>query len=86
MGDAYIAVIPDCPTHGTMHRVQAKRALGNGWYVLEAAYWVCHGFDGEGCDHVVDDKDLDWHPMGEAEFNWTWAPDREVIIQRQVLP
>ena len=37
MGDAYIAVIPDCPTHGTMHRVQAKRALGNGWYVLRAA-------------------------------------------------
>lgn len=44
----YYAAEPHCPTHGKMHHSSALCA------------YICHGFDGEGCDYVVREKDLDW--------------------------
>jgi hypothetical protein len=24
------------------------------------SYWICHGFDGEGCDYRVEEEDVGW--------------------------
>lgn len=55
MADLYVAPIPECPVHGKMHHDFARNQ------------WICHGFDGEGCDHVVRCEDLGWEHIGEAE-------------------
>lgn len=65
MGDMYIAVIPQCPHHGKMKWVHPEV---NG--VLAASYWICHGFDGEGCDHVVHEKDMDWTRINAESFQY----------------
>jgi hypothetical protein len=36
---------PRCPVHGQMHEDFAF------------FWWVCHGYDGEGCDYVVTDEE-----------------------------
>ncbi len=38
----HIALPAACPEHGRMH------------FRFETDRWICHGFDGEGCDHTVD--------------------------------
>lgn len=40
---------PECPEHGQMELCVATRHP-DGANVL---VWVCHGFDGEGCDYQV---------------------------------
>jgi hypothetical protein len=64
MGDMYIATIPQCPTHGKMKWIHPEGEHG----ILLDSYWICHGFDGEGCDHRVDEKDMDWTAINEETF------------------
>jgi len=52
-GQVFAAPLPRCPTHGQMSR-------GEG-------HWVCHGFDGEGCDYEVTDEDADWQYIGTVD-------------------
>jgi hypothetical protein len=37
-------------------------------YAFAADSWVCHGFDGEGCQHTVRCEDMDWQPIGYADI------------------
>lgn len=44
-GTADVILGPDCPWHNApMHRAPAIPKL--------VVYWVCHGYDGEGCTEV----------------------------------
>lgn len=88
MGDAFIATAPICPIHkGQMKWIRPSREIGGGFRAFDADYWICHGFDGEGCGHRIEGSDLDWHPMDEVEFNWTWEPGQMTIIKNwRVLP
>lgn len=45
-----IATEPRCPVHGRMS------------LDFPVDKWICHGWDGEGCDHVVRMEDMDWIP------------------------
>ena len=48
--------------------------LPSGPLVWPPHFWVCHGFDGEGCDHTVAEKDLDWQLVSddtEMKIDWT---------------
>ncbi len=45
------APLPRCPVHGQMS--------------LREGRWVCHGFDGEGCPHVLELDEADWQRIGE---------------------
>jgi len=54
----WIARPPRCPTHGQMSPRGGK--------------WICHGFDGEGCDHVVTEW-LTWYPIG-VTVDWYHLP------------
>lgn len=56
MGEAFLAVAPKCPVHGKMFES------------FERDRWVCHGFDGEGCDYIVNNEDIVWTRMNETEF------------------
>jgi len=43
---------PTCPTHGRMHYQQDRPNCG--WdCACEPARFICHGYDGEGCDYTV---------------------------------
>lgn len=50
----YHAPIPRCPEHGRMQPDSDP----------ERDRWVCHGWDGEGCAHVVANADLAWSKVG----------------------
>jgi hypothetical protein len=68
MGDMYIATIPSCPTHGKMkwmHPVDLNNVF------VGDSYWICCGFDGEGCDHRVGEKDMDWTPVNAESSGFT---------------
>lgn len=68
MGDMYIAARPSCPVHGPMH--PGERAVVAGGH--EVRTWVCHGWDGEGCNHTVGSDDLEWELIGQAsQVTWT---------------
>lgn len=41
--------VPECPEHGPMSLAAAERFLVG----ANVLVWVCHGFDGEGCDYTV---------------------------------
>lgn len=70
MADLYVAPIPKCPEHGQMHlRVAQRPEDGANIFV-----YICHGFDGEGCDHLVRVSDQDWQHIGEAESVSFTAP------------
>lgn len=59
----YVAPIPECPVHGRMHlRLAADPAVTED---VDFVY-VCHGFDGEGCDQIVLSRDQGWKYIGEA--------------------
>jgi hypothetical protein len=60
MGTAHYKVPPDCPTHGKM-----KLEFGPNQY-------ICVGFDGEGCEHVVPAEEVPWRILGEIEYNSDW--------------
>jgi hypothetical protein len=68
MADAWFAPLPRCPEHGQMSRRSETRPLSGGMSLITRTEWICHGWDGEGCDHRVPDEDLDWQPLGEAEI------------------
>jgi hypothetical protein len=53
--EIWVAPLPRCPAHGGMH------------YDAPHCQWVCHGWDGEGCDHVVGDDQLAYERAGTAE-------------------
>jgi hypothetical protein len=55
VGEMYIAPIPHCPTHGQMS------------HHVGLAAWICHGFDGEGCDYTVREQDMGWILVDETE-------------------
>jgi hypothetical protein len=59
MGDMYVSIAPRCTTHGKMH--------------LDSAFphrtrYICHGFDGEGCDSAVEWHEIDWQKIGDIHF------------------
>jgi hypothetical protein len=65
MGDMYIATIPRCPTHGKMewiHPVDVSNVFTGD------SYWICHGFDGEGCGHRVEEADMGWTAVNDSAF------------------
>lgn len=66
MSEIYVAPIPECPQHGQMH-LRLVTADGQS---SEFAY-VCHGFDGEGCDHVVWPAGQEWTHVGRTEGSIT---------------
>jgi hypothetical protein len=61
----YFAPHPRCPDHGQMHWEPPAAADR----VYPPGRWICHGFDGEGCPHVVAEKDLDWTEIDVAEID-----------------
>jgi hypothetical protein len=67
MGDMYIATIPQCPTHGKM-KCRDRVKSGDGQPVYVGMYWICPGFDGEGCDHRAEEKDMDWTAVNAESF------------------
>ena len=70
MGDMWIATEPRCPTHGKMKWIHPSHPIGGGYEVLDASYWICHGFDGEGCDHRVEAADMNWTRIGTEHFEF----------------
>jgi hypothetical protein len=65
-----IAPLPRCPVHGQMHYREAPPFPPTG--ECSPGRWVCHGFDGEGCEYAVEDDALDWTPIGTAKgITWT---------------
>jgi hypothetical protein len=76
MGDMYIATIPQCPTHGKMEWIHPEGEHG----ILLDSYWICHGFDGEGCDHRVEEKDMDWTIIN-AETSLKFRLGRGVVAR-----
>lgn len=77
MGDAYFATEPTCPTHGRMKWIHPSHSIGGGWKVYTASYWICHGFDGEGCDHVVHERDMNWMEVSSETITWNRAHEPE---------
>lgn len=47
----YVLPWPRCPAHGQMQRQQ------------DSGDWTCAGFDGEGCDEQVSDREWQAHPQ-----------------------
>jgi hypothetical protein len=70
MADGWIAPLPRCPVHGQMHYRAQTRPAGGGISVIIRSEWICHGWDGEGCDHVVDSDDLPWTPLDGSGQLW----------------
>lgn len=56
VGEAWYAPHPRCPEHGKM----SPRREPDG----EMRYH-CPGWDGEGCDYVVGEDELDWRPLSQ---------------------
>lgn len=48
--------LPRCSKHGQMN------------YDFDSGQWVCHGFDGEGCDYVAP---AEWVYLGETAEGMT---------------
>jgi len=46
--DLYTLPEPCCPVHGGLRYMDALDT------------WVCHGWDGEGCEHQVAGPDVEW--------------------------
>jgi hypothetical protein len=67
MGAIHIATIPKCPVHGKMKWIHP---VGAGDVFASDSYWICHGFDGEGCDHRVEEKDMDWTAIDAGSFEF----------------
>lgn len=72
MGDCWFAPVPRCPAHGD----------GPMTYDPIMSWWVCHGWDGEGCPHRVTDEEREWAHAGVAEpgveFTATlWPPGQD---------
>ena len=55
----YVSVTPSCTTHGKMHADPA--------FPTRARY-ICHGFDGEGCDSVVEWHEIGWVRVSDIHF------------------
>lgn len=69
MGDLYVAPIPKCPVHGQM---SLRLAADIGIKTEDVGFvYVCHGFDGEGCGHLVRVDDQDWQHIGSGEIKFT---------------
>lgn len=60
MDDCQVAPIPRCPVHGLLRYRSEIRPLGGGLSLITSQRWVCHGWDGEGCDYAVNHDDLPW--------------------------
>jgi hypothetical protein len=71
-GGSMFAPLPRCPVHGQMtHRMETEPAI-EGVRIITRSWWACHGWDGEDCEHTVDDADLDWTPAGPLDcITWT---------------
>lgn len=48
----YVADPETCPTHGRMN------------FDFDLHHWICHGFDGEGCECMVK---AEWQRIGDIE-------------------
>lgn len=72
MADCWIAPLPRCPVHGQMHYRSQTKPSGGGIQVIVRSEWVCHGWDGEGCEHVVNSDDLPWTPAGRPAITGTF--------------
>jgi hypothetical protein len=81
-GQCWIAPLPRCPVHGQMHYRSQTKPSGPpelGIRIITRSEWICHGWDGEGCDHVVNSDDLPWTLAGRTaitgttltELDWT---------------
>jgi hypothetical protein len=58
-GNGQVALEPSCPVHGRMSLDFARDS------------WVCHGWDGEGCDHVVRMEDMEWFLVSDMTMTWS---------------
>jgi hypothetical protein len=65
MAEMFIAKLPRCPTHGQMNED------------LPRDLWMCHGYDGEGCNYTVTNEE--WHKtfrtigyIDDGEFGFRW--------------
>jgi hypothetical protein len=63
MAEIYISKFPECPTHGQMNED------------LPRDKWICHGYDGEGCDYIVTNEE--WYAtfrtigtIDDNSFKW----------------
>jgi hypothetical protein len=63
-GPAWFAPHPRCPVHGRMSLVP-RPERGDG--TLGPLSYRCAGWDGEGCDHVVAEGELEWQRLGVLE-------------------
>lgn len=68
-GRLFVPLIPECAVHGQMN------------YNLARKQYLCHGFDGEGCKHIVNDEDVPMKEIGtfdpdEFDFRYVteWVP------------
>jgi len=52
---AYYKDPPDCPTHGKMKLDFARNQ------------YICVGFDGEGCEHIVLAEGVPWKIIGKVD-------------------
>jgi hypothetical protein len=68
--DTRIAPVPRCPVHGQMRYRSETVPLGGGISLITRSEWICQGWDGEGCDYVVNHDDLPWQPAVPE-----WDPD-----------
>jgi hypothetical protein len=50
-GELFMSAPVRCPVHGQMH------------YHFARDTWICHGWDGEGCDHEVP---AEWVHIGDT--------------------
>ena len=49
-GSIGVLPVPECPEHGEMH---LRVACDPADVTIVFFVYVCHGFDGEGCDRLV---------------------------------
>jgi len=55
-------VEPRCPTHGQMH------------FNFPADRYECRGFDGEGCEYIVNMEDVPIEYFGTVDnVEWRWS-------------
>jgi hypothetical protein len=65
VADMWIAPIPRCPVHGQMSPLPGQ-----------VETWVCHGWDGEGCDYQAPPPQ--WERVGyttDLQFKFTVTRD-----------
>jgi hypothetical protein len=56
MGDVYAAPAQFCPVHH-----------GRMPFDLGRMIWICHGWDGEGCDYTVSSDEAGWTYVGTGD-------------------